>query len=556
MESWPERDRRHAFTPACVSEGGRGHKDIHFAIITPDDSLIDESVEPGHKLVFRYCKTVEFWNRESLHLVRTPDGKQYARFIRYVGDRIVLLPANRDYPAVEYDRSEVVIRGVIARVCMAKICDGNSCYEWGKHCQIQPRETVRTLINRPDITLTTAGSRPAAIAKEFECLPVRVRSFAHSYLQVLKRPVAAGISTVVLFGFFFSTYLLIKKNSAEVLTPEALSRAAPSQRSSIVRIDVDKGLATEMPGRAAMEFWPDVSPTDSRLAFQSAARVDSALYSRITIDTGSDLVYIGEGFEPKWSPDGARLAFLRFNENHMDLWVDDLHGNSFPVAHSVVFGGYTAFPVQSPGASDFCWIDRQRIVFSQVTDKVSNLYMAAVDGQTTEITHNTDAEARVSSAVNLDKQGIAYISQRRGWWTIRLINNGSDSILINQPFPVKILGCSNGILIALEPDRDHFKTVAGPIRIGKISDGQFVEIASLENSYLGSIALGPLGKSIAYTADADGLNNIFVLDLQSGRTRNVTLNTTSGVYYAGPQWSSDGKRIFAAVQRGTIKSQQ
>jgi Tol biopolymer transport system component len=60
-------------------------------------------------------------------------------------------------------------------------------------------------------------------------------------------------------------------------------------------------------------------------------------------------------------------------------------------------------------------------------------------------------------------------------------------------------------------------------------------------------AWSPNGKQIAYQAEADGVKQIFVVNLDGTGKRQLT---TGNANHVGPQWSPDGASVLYRAQEG------
>jgi Tol biopolymer transport system component len=138
------------------------------------------------------------------------------------------------------------------------------------------------------------------------------------------------------------------------------------------------------------DAWPSWSPDGSMIAFSSTAFDPGAARCAIRVDydcpsdlyvmnaDGSDLRRLtggsGPEFQPVWSPDGMRIAFVRSayqGDAHTRIWVMNADGSAAqPVAADV--GGSQTWPAWSP--------DGSLIVFVSVDRSGDAIYGVAPDG--------------------------------------------------------------------------------------------------------------------------------------------------------------------------------
>jgi Tol biopolymer transport system component len=70
--------------------------------------------------------------------------------------------------------------------------------------------------------------------------------------------------------------------------------------------------------------WPDVSPDGQWIAAAEGSEGDSQLF-KVPV-AGGELVRLGEGSKPVWSPDGHRLAFVSSRSGSRRVWITSADG--------------------------------------------------------------------------------------------------------------------------------------------------------------------------------------------------------------------------------------
>ncbi len=157
-----------------------------------------------------------------------------------------------------------------------------------------------------------------------------------------------------------------------------------------------------------------------------------------------------------------------------------------------------------------------------------------------------------------DGARVAFYSRRRGWshvWTIRA--DGSELVHITRgEFDSDDLRWSpDSKSLAYCSTREEDLLTRGVYLIS--SDGGEEQIISPRGCWSGAPQFSPDGKTLAYLSDADGWFHIYLYDLQTRATRQLTRGEyeIGGPFFydvastGGPTFSRDGKRIAFVKHR-------
>jgi len=192
-----------------------------------------------------------------------------------------------------------------------------------------------------------------------------------------------------------------------------------------------------------------------------------------------------EGFDV--SPDGKKLAFVSRGE----LFVSDVEGKFI---RQVKRGN-------SERVTEVRWLpDNRSLIFDQTLGGYANWYTIAADGSGTEKQLTDDKQSNRSLTVNKAHTQGVYLSGRE---EVRLID-------------LKTLTS---------------KTIAKD------------EVWGFQNS---APYISPKGGYVVYTAHRNFEQDIFVYNINTGKTENLT---NSGVSEAEPFWSTDSKYIYFSSSR-------
>lgn len=183
----------------------------------------------------------------------------------------------------------------------------------------------------------------------------------------------------------------------------------------------DQTNLTQDPGS---DFSPRWSPNGARIAFVRDSRV------WIMNSDGSDSVQLTFGpseADPQWSPDGARIAFKRNDGGASNLWV-------------VMASGGGSTQLTTAGASRFSWSpDGTKVVFSTERDGNLEIYTMNSDGSA-ETRRTYDSSEDDAPVWTPDGFEILFRSRR----------SGNDDLWMMGPIGNNVRNLSN----TPEPERD------------------------------------------------------------------------------------------------------
>lgn len=197
------------------------------------------------------------------------------------------------------------------------------------------------------------------------------------------------------------------------------------------------------------------------------------------------------------SPDGTRIAYCYESEDGgVRIGIYDLAAAAATPLTTITNGDEW----------DPAWsMDGTKIVFD--SDQGYGFYDIWLHdltiGQTTRVTENIDG---FYPEISPDGQKIAYHAWDTASWQLNLF----------------LVDVENGTPVLLETDIDW-------------------------TGYYPSIEWSPLANKLAFTANRDGVYDIFVLDVDTGETRRLTSTEAAEIYL---QWSPDGKQIAYYVESG------
>jgi Tol biopolymer transport system component len=271
-------------------------------------------------------------------------------------------------------------------------------------------------------------------------------------------------------------------------------------------VDLATGALTRVTSTATDEFEPTWSPDGSMLAFVSGTGSTGARIEAIELATGArtTLTTAPAGARlnsPSWSPDGSRLAYIETSGNNVRLMVD---GTQVGTSNDV-------FPFPA------VWLSATEL-----------LYTADGRVRATSLASNGTREVPFTAAFEIDKP--RYRRKRFDF----------DSSRARQ---------AKGIVgPALSPDgrRVVFQALN---QLWMMEIGRRPRRLTNDSYYKADPAWSPDGTQIAYSSDKSGIENLYILDLATGATRQVTSFTSRAAVSAA--WSPDATQLAYQDQTGT-----
>ena len=200
-------------------------------------------------------------------------------------------------------------------------------------------------------------------------------------------------------------------------------------------------------------------------------------------------------WDPSWSPDGKRIAFVFDRNRNWEIYVMDVNGGD---PRGLTNHSTARDPAWSPNG--------QHIAFTSSRDGNLEIYVMDADGNNQRnLTNSPHLDWYPSWSP--DGKRIAFVSNKKGGLEIKDGN-----------LEIYVMDASGDNQRNLTNNRRHDTDPAW----------------------------SPDGKHISYASTIDGNREIYVMDANGGNRRNLTKSPKSD---SEPSWSPDGKRIAFVSNR-------
>ena len=244
------------------------------------------------------------------------------------------------------------------------------------------------------------------------------------------------------------------------------------------------------------------------------------------------------------SPDGTRVAFSWNPEGQWDVYELLLESASQPKKVSSGAGG-KFHPQYSP--------DGRYLAYAVDLDGSENFHIVIQElfsGQVRNLTPEMSCAHQTFFDWAPDSRQIAFISDQSGQFNVFVgsIETGIARMVLDTGYPVwKVRWSPDGSLLAVTVEAcgiDYGTFIVSP-------RGELAEQIRIGHEPIdaGQAAWSPNGKTLAFTSDTAGYNNIGLYDIASQRVSWLTDGDGEKQF---PCWAPDGKRLAYVFNRGTV----
>jgi Tol biopolymer transport system component len=347
--------------------------------------------------------------------------------------------------------------------------------------------------------------------------------------------------------------------------------ATTKNDSDIWSVSLETGKESQITSDIGVEFWPDVSPDGSMVAYQAIKRIsigDKLLNSELTAQQiggdGRIFQLANDGFYPQWSPDGKKLGFLRSESSkNTFLWVVSNTGGD---AHRLTedgafFGGYSLLPYNRLQTQDFQWsTDSAALIYVAVRSGISNIWQVAADGSgEKQLTNNQDAQVLYFNPLfSPDGKSIVWLAMnfsnpKERSWSIWMLTNGKADEIYKSDAALRLLGWTQTgreLIVKSVESKQEISTSPVDIKLLKVSiaSGEPQSLMTLKSAYFNNIRLSPDHRSIAFVSRPATNDAIQTIGLADKAPRTVIESNDPRVYFSSLAFSADGKNVYFGKQ--------
>jgi Tol biopolymer transport system component len=338
--------------------------------------------------------------------------------------------------------------------------------------------------------------------------------------------------------------------------------------ADIWRADIDGKQTLQITSDLGAEFWPDVSPNGEAMIYQSSRKMDGAsirkstIWLRKPIATGVSSQIALAGFEPRFSTDGNRVAYLRSEAEGHSLWVTSTAGGD---AHTVTgegiqIAGFSMSPFSNVVVQDYQWTPSGRtLVYCARRGGLSNVWQVAADGSgEKQLSQNDKPELLFfGPSVSPDGSRLAWLSRsmdihRRNWCLWGTID-GRTSKLYETDRSMAIAGWSadsrNLILKFTDiAEREIRKPSTLELAYFVFEAGNLVKIGEFNNIYFQSVVASADGSLIGFIERSDDHDAIRCISLSDLKSKMVTSSDEPRVYLNNLLIGPDDRSVFYGKQ--------
>jgi len=339
-----------------------------------------------------------------------------------------------------------------------------------------------------------------------------------------------------------------------------------SSIANLFRLDLRAGKDVCLSAAPTVEFNPTISADGRTVVYQQTndnSLLDYSIWARDDSPNAQALRLTEHAFDPRWSPQGRKLAFLRNQGDSTSLWTINSDGTQERaiVTDNVLYGGLMDQPFHWNYPSNYSWSpDGNRLAYVCNPTNVANLWTVGSDGEGAQnLTNNVDpAASYVNPLWSPDGRRIAYLTYRNSpqhQWRIAIAEAGQVRTLYQAEQRLRLLGWARGNaeLIFANPQNNASNLIT-EVRLARlnIKTGKATPAATFSATYFVSTLLAPDGKRVAFTKRENDRDELWVISLADGQTRKLRVSGDPAVYFAGLAWSPDSHSLYFSKQSNAI----
>jgi len=337
-------------------------------------------------------------------------------------------------------------------------------------------------------------------------------------------------------------------------------------------VRLENGKEFQITTDIGIEFWQDVAPDGKRIAYQGACRssfgggnpLECSILSPKITDDNRQFQKSADGFNPRWSPDGNQMAFLRSEAGNNSFWIMSAAGGDARklTDGGIFFGGFYQLPFNPVQTQDYQWSpDSRSLIYCANRGDVSNVWKAETNVPVeTQLTYNEDKNLLfLNPLFSPDGRRIAWLSrlpgkQRKTDWGIWILEDGAARQIHQSDSVLGLVGWSqsgNELIVKSVKDVD-IPALALPVEVSlfrlALDGSAWRPITILKETFFQNIQLSPDRKMLAFVTRQDGNGTIQTISSTGGTAKTLISSNDAGVYYSNLAFAPDGKALYYSKQ--------
>lgn len=370
------------------------------------------------------------------------------------------------------------------------------------------------------------------------------------------------------------TQLTVNDSNSEVLDVSLdgtkILYVTARDESDLWSVKLDAAKELQVTADTGIELWADIAPDGKSIAFQAthaatgASLLNCLLLAKSLNSDAQPAQLAPDGYAPRWSPDGKRIAFLRYTSGPSNLWmVHAAGGDATPVTTGgATFGGFSLLPYNRLQTQDFQWSqDSSRLIYCATESGVANVWQIGVGGSgATKLSDNTDANARFfNPALSPDGQAVAWLvmsaartGPKQNSWSVWVAKDGKGQQIFQSDSALGLVGWTQSgqelIVKSIAAKTPPKAPVDVSLLAVAVTGGTPRSLAELKAAYFLNIQLAPARNQIAFVTRREGADSLEVIPATGGTAKTIITSNDSRVYFAGLVWSPDGRSLYYARQ--------